>query len=96
MHFKATKASSSVVHNIFGQQLMGKHILQDIDLGCISIGCSILVSTNHFERRTVTRKGSKVVKNILLHENMTNNENMCMKVWHCPFGVGFGAMHAFA
>ena len=37
-----------------------------------------------------------MAKNILLHENMTTNENMCMKVCHCPFGVGFGAKHAFA
>ena len=37
-----------------------------------------------------------MAKNILLHENMTTNENMCMKVCHCPFGVGFGAKYAFA
>ena len=46
--------------------------------------------------RTVTREGSKVAKNILLHEKMTTNEILCMKVCHCPFGVGFGAKHVFA
>ena len=69
MHFKATKASPSVVHDIFGQQLMGKHILQDIDLGFISIGWFILVSTNHIERRLAGFMGSDALTKFLLERH---------------------------
>ena len=40
-------------------------------------------------RHTVTQEGSKVAKNILLYENLTINESICLKVCNCPSGDGW-------